>query len=313
MPRVARRAEIPIRRLALAVACAAAVAGPLAVSGRTAPRPSLRAQATPVSMYVSVLDKDGVPVPGLAAQEFVVRENGARREVLRVVHPAPEPIEITLVVDNTRASAPLIQDLRAGVKAFVAALHEKNLVSLVTFGGRPTVSVDYTHDRAKLDAGVGRLFAQSDSGSYLLEALVEACKGIAKRRPERAAIVAISVEGPEFGNTHYQQVLEAIADSGASLSTLAVNPQRADLRDDAVKSRHVVLDRGPAQSGGVRYDLLTSMGLAERMTLVARQLTNQYRVFYARPETLIPPDTFEVSVTRPGLEAHGTPSRRRSE
>ncbi|MBE3071452.1 MAG: VWA domain-containing protein [Acidobacteria bacterium] len=306
------RSLISSRPLAVVIARAAVLSSLALLAGLNVAPAELTAQAAPVSMYVSVLDKGGTPVSGLAASEFVVRENGIRREVLRVVQPATDPIDIALVVDNTLASAPHIQDLRAGVTAFVAALHEKNLIALVTFGDRPTIAVDFTHDLAKLTGGIGHLFALPESGSYLLDALVDVSAGFVKRTPERGAIVVVSFEGPELGNLRYQRVLEAIGESGAALSALVVNPQKADIRDDAVMSRHMVFDRGPALSGGVRHDLLTSMGLADSMKLIARQLMNQYRVVYSRPESLIPPDTFEVSVTRPGLEAHGTPPRRRS-
>ena len=62
----------------------------------------------------------------------------------------------------------------------------------------------------------------------------------------------------------------------------------------------------------MRYDILTSMSFPDRLNMLAIQLMNQYRVVYARPESIIPPDKFAVSVTRPGLEAHGTPVRRQS-
>jgi hypothetical protein len=37
------------------------------------------------------------------------------------------------------------------------------------------------------------------------------------------------------------------------------------------------------------------------MTSLARELTSQYRVVYARPDSLIPPEQLDVRVQRPGL------------
>ena len=305
--------HLPTSSRASAMAAAAAfLVGALAVFGRFGLAGDVHAQPAPVAMYVSVLDKDGVPVPGLTASEFVVRENGVRREVLRVEQPVTGAIDIALLVDNTAASSPYLQDIRQAATAFVKAMHATHFISLVTFGDRPTIAADYTHDLEKLMGGIGRLFPLEGSGSYLLDGLVEVGKGLAKRKPERAAIIVISAEGPELGNYHHDEVLAALADSGALVTALVLTPRAVTRVNDATRSRLVVLDRGPAASGGVRYDLITSMALTEKLKLVASQLANQYRVVYSRPESLIPPDKFDVSVTRPGLEAHGTPARRRS-
>jgi hypothetical protein len=43
--------------------------------------------------------------------------------------------------------------------------------------------------------------------------------------------------------------------------------------------------------------------LKPRLKQVASELTNQYVVTYGRPETLIPPEKIDVTVSRPGLTA----------
>jgi hypothetical protein len=39
---------------------------------------------------------------------------------------------------------------------------------------------------------------------------------------------------------------------------------------------------------------------------IANELTHQYRVTFARPQSLIPPQRTTVSATKPGLTARGT-------
>jgi hypothetical protein len=51
------------------------------------------------------------------------------------------------------------------------------------------------------------------------------------------------------------------------------------------------------------------MGIGDALDALATEVTSQYRVTYARPETLIPPDKVEVSVRPAGLTARGTPAR----
>jgi hypothetical protein len=68
----------------------------------------------------------------------------------------------------------------------------------------------------------------------------------------------------------------------------------------------MVLDRGTTDTGGRRDQLLAPSALGDRLTLLARQLLHQYKVTYARPESLIPPERVTVSAAKPGLTARGT-------
>jgi VWFA-related protein len=304
------RKTIPIAPRFSIVVATVILVGAFLVTGRPGLVRDLHAQKpAQMAMYVSVLDKDGAPVSDLTAKEFVVRENGVPREVLRVSQPATEPLDIALLVDNTAASSLHVQDIRKAVTAFVDAMHAKNSIALITYADRPTIFVDYTHDLAQLNAGIGRLFAVEGSGSYMLDAVVEASQALAKRKAERAAIVVLSTEGPELSNYDYQLALEALAASGASFNAVVLNPRLTAASSEPARSRAILFDRGPRESGGVRYDILTSMSFSDRLTRLATQLMHQYRLVYARPESIIPPDKIAVSVTRAGLEAHGTPAR----
>ena len=68
---------------------------------------TLLSQALERSMYVSVVDQAGAPVPSLGPSDFVVREDNLSREVLRVV-PATDPMQIAILVDNSTAAGPLV-------------------------------------------------------------------------------------------------------------------------------------------------------------------------------------------------------------
>ena len=55
-----------------------------------------------------------------------------------------------------------------------------------------------------------------------------------------------------------------------------------------------------------RDSLLASTALPGALKKLAAELKGQYRVTYARPQSLIPPEKVTVSATRPGLTARGT-------
>jgi VWFA-related protein len=264
-------------------------------------------QANERELYVSVVDANGKPVTGLRADEFVVREDGVRREVLRAI-PATTPMDVALLVDNSQAVGnAVLTDLRKGLEGFVTAMAGKNQVAYITFGERPTIVVEYTTDAAKLAAAVNRFFPITGSGAYLLEAIVETSRGLRAREPERPVIVAVLVEDVEFSTRHYDQVIEAIKEAGAAFHVVMLTRPRPDRESDEVQARNIVIDRGTRESGGRRQHILTSMAFPDALADLAAELKNQYRVVYGSPRGLIPSEQVEVSVTRPGLTARGTP------
>ncbi len=266
-------------------------------TGQTPQRPSEnRNQA----VYVSVLDSSGKPVTGLTAADFVVREDNTVREVLSA-SPATEPLTIAVTVDDSQAAMRALPFIRDGLAVFFKKLDGKALIALSSFGERPTPLVEYTDSAAQLQKGIGRLFARSGAGAYLLEALVELSRGIEKKVATRPVIVVVAVESEsEFSNLHYTKVLDALKRSGATLHVLSIGTPAASATDE-MRNRNMTIAEGTSLTGGRRDQILAESGLSDRMAQLADELTSQYLVTYSRPEQLIPPEKLDVSVTKPGL------------
>jgi hypothetical protein len=211
-----------------------------------------------------------------------------------------------LLIDDSEAARDATSDLRKGLETFVARMHAGNEIALVTIGDRPTILVDYTKKLEELKNGIGRLFPRQSSGAYLLDAIGEVAAGFIKREAARPVILAVITEGTEFSNRHYEPVLEDLRRSGASLHALVLGTVQGRQTDE-VRNRNIVLDRGTSLTGGRRDTLLASMAFPTRLEQVAEELSNQYRIVYARPQSLIPPDRTEVTAARPGLHARGVP------
>jgi hypothetical protein len=227
------------------------------------------------------------------------------------VAPADEAMQIAILVDTSQTARDDISHMRSALPGFVTALTNpnesgvKNEVAIVAFGERPTIFTDYTTNAAELQKGINRIWSQQGSGAYFLDAVSEVVQGYKKREARRPVIVAIVAEGRELSYRHYDQVLEPLRGSGAALYAMMIGSPDVDLTDEG-RSRSMVLDRGTAETGGRRDQLLAPSALADRLKLLAEQLTHQYRVTYARPQSLIPPDRVTVAAGRPGLTARGT-------
>ena len=272
----------------------------------TAPRVHAQAGDRERTMFVSAVDRKGEPVEGLTPADFIITEDGRRREVLRVSR-AIEPIDIALVIDNSASATPAISSIREGLKSFVAKMAEGNAIALIAIADRPTVLVDYTSDVKRLSDGIGRLFAMAGSGMTLLDALVEVSTGLQRRERPRAVIVPVITDGVEFTNRYYRDVNAAVDKAGAALHAVAIGSFY--VTDDTSRERAFVLDLGTKDTGGQRVTLLADSAVTQALQKLARELSSQYKVVYGRPESLIQPEKIEVSSGKVGVTVRGRSAR----
>ena len=321
-----------------ALVAAATLAALLAAAGAAAAQPAER------SLVVSVVARGGAPAAGLQAADFLVREDGARREVLRAARDT-RPRQIALLIDTSAAAAGAVTDFRNGVAAFVEALPGGDEIALVGFGGRPRILAPATRDAGRLREGAGRIFARSRTAAYLLDAMSETARGFARRAAPRPVIVVLATEGLDHSHADaasVQRELEAArvnvhavvlkdggrrAPAGFGFGVAGFGPGgpgppgfgRAGFdaapfggstfggAQDGLPApwrldRDRLLDQAPRAGGGRRRDVLASTGAKAALREVARELSNQYLVTYARPAALVPPRSVEVRVVRGGAE-----------
>ena len=288
--------------LILALACAGALLG-----SRTATLAEQANGPRERTLFVSAVDKDGEPVSGLGPDAFVVREDGVRREVLRVSR-ATEPIDIALLVDNSTAASDDITFLREALSKFVAKMAPGNNIAFITIADRPTIVVDYTSDTKRLSDAVGRLFPMPGSGMTFLDAVVETSQGLKRRETPRAVIVPVITDGVEFTNRYSTDVVSALEGVDAAIHIVGIG-RFAHSEEHGIRERSFFLSNGPAKSGGQQITLLSPHGLDPAMQRLARELSSQYKVIYGRPQSLIPPERTEVSSAKTGVTMRGAPSR----
>jgi len=260
----------------------------------------VHAQTEEWSVFASVVDRAGAPVQGLGTPDFVVRENGMAREILRVA-PASDSIRIALLIDTSQEMRSELIDVRQSLRTFVNEIDRRHEVALVGFGGPPTVLIDYTKDVKRLEGGIGRLVARPGTGSYLLSAIIDTSRTLRKRRDLRRVMVIVTTQGPEFSEISYQTVLEYVRDSGAPMHSYVLRREGVSPTDPAAQEVELTLAVGTQMTGGRREDLLSAMSMTGRLQSLAIELNNQYQVVYARPKTLIPPKTIDVGVRKPDV------------
>jgi hypothetical protein len=229
------------------------------------------------AVHVSVLDQGGTPVSGLGTRDFVVREAGVEREVVRV-SAATDPLEIALLVDTSQAIEPCLGEVRSALKSFSREIADRHRRALFALGEHPTRLTDYSTDPARLEEGIGRLFGRPGDGASVANAIIEVSRGMRQREAARPVVVLIAAEDPDLGDRDHQAVIDDLRETNATLHTFVLGKAGA------------------------------SMTLERRLQSLAAELDNQYLVIYVRPRTVVRSGTFDVGVKRSGLTVR-TPSR----
>ncbi len=261
--------------------------------------PAAFAQAQERVVYASVVDRDGAPMLDLAARDFIVREDGVAREVLRVAKD-DDPLQVALLVDNSTSMRSRLPQLRKAAAAFVRATREGVPLAFITLAERPTTVVGYTTEREALFKAIDRMFS-FDAGNYLLDGIAETSQALAKRTMWRSAIAVITGLGPELSYRQYTEVLRFFREGGASLHVLQIGTGVGG------QGREIVVSRGTGETGGRFEEVLTPAALELKARQLGAEISNQYRVTYARPDRLIPPKNVEVSVRRANLRTRSRP------
>ena len=179
-------------------------------------------------------------------------------------------------------------------------------ISIVGLGDRPTIYADYTNSPEQLARGVGFIFPIQGAGAYVLDAVGEVLKGLEKRKPERSAVVVVFAGGREFSTGSYQPLIDGLKARGTALHVLTIGATTpSDVQTTEGRNRELLFDRGTSETGGRRDNLLTSMATTDALEGLAAELLGQYRITFARPDALVPPEKTEVAVRPAGLKARG--------
>ncbi|HET7698410.1 MAG TPA: hypothetical protein VFK57_22035 [Vicinamibacterales bacterium] len=254
---------------------------------------------------VTVVAEASGPMRDLTAKDFIVTEDGQKREVVSAAL-AEEPLSIALLVDSTQpqpGAMPPTQDLRNALAAFVKAVQSQSpgaQIALSEFGGASVPRVPFGGKPGDLEAAIGRLYPNQQVHAVLLEALVDAGKLLAGQPAPRRAIVSVDFNSREgSAERSMKAAAEAVHNAGATLWTVSV-------RGSVVSTpiREEVLNKIIQANGGLRLMPVDASGLEANLKIIAHSLASQYTVSFMRTGGNPKTTTFE---TTRGAKVQKTP------
>jgi len=290
-------------------------AGTVAAFAAICLTPGIVAQQAGVrTVYVAAQSGKGVPVPDLGATDFVVKEDGKVREIVKA-ELATAPLHVALLLDDGGLA---INGIRQGAGQFIETLQGKGEFTILTIGARALTLVDFTSSAPALYDGIRNLFARKTESSDLLDGILQVTAEFQRRKAERPVIVAIAAETEEVSSAQAPVVLDEIQKSRAKFYYIglgspvtagtrpALNANTPDRSTEAeTASRNAVLGAAPKSSGGRSEQSLQPTGVPVLMKQFADEIAAHYAITYS---TDAPQAKLSVESRRKGVTVRA-PSR----
>jgi VWFA-related protein len=273
------------------------------------------------TVYISALDNKRVPVAGLTAADFTVKEAGKAREIVKV-EAASAPMQIAIVIDDDDQGGKAVP---AALESFVKKVAGHADVALLTTRGGVVVQQDFTTDTNKLLAVIGALPFVRPGVASMPIGLLDVTQALGNRHAVRPIVIGLASPGMTVASTvdGPDGRLPSTKTIGATVNPSS--PSDAAVTD-AMRHNHVTfymvhLDtyqaRGenneppevhyswpldaPAQTGGRTDRIVTAQGLVATFERIADELLAQYAITYQSPDA--PTNaSLDIDVTRKGVK-----------
>lgn len=272
--------------------CAAAIARPIL----------LRAEAITRTVYVTITDDKGAPVPDLTASNFKVKEGGKDREVVKA-EKATTKAHLAIMVEEK-----LIADsqTRMGLFEFVKRMNGMADMSLITMGLRNTTLVPFVSDPNVVLKAINELSLNPQPTSNVTECIGDMAKVFQTEKPQRPVMVVVAMSGGQAGGPSASSILNDLRQSGATMFAAtfgaAANNNSSNLGTMGDESfREQVLGDGSKNSGGHRIDVVTTAAFTKTLLQFADDLAAQYAISYSLPDGTKLDKRVSVSLDRKGL------------
>ena len=267
---------MPICRVVLAAA--ALLWLPVRVASQDQPRgPTFTASSELVVLHVTVRDRKGAYVQGLAQNAFNVVEDGQAQQV-RFFTDTDTPATVGLLIDSSGSMYQHRPLTIAGVTAFASASHPQDEIFALAFNEHVTAvlpaGAPFTSDgtvlRGALERGIN-----SRGRTALYDAIAGGVSYLGRGSRERKVLVVFSDGGDNASRTTKEEAVHQAQASNAVIYTIGlIEPDSRDANPDLLKELSLA-------SGGEFFRPKNSDGIGQALAQIARDIRHTYTIGYS--------------------------------
>jgi Ca-activated chloride channel family protein len=234
--------------LLLAPVCAATVCTATACAAQQ--EPTFHVDVPLVNVFVSVTDKAGAPIGGLAKEDFQLSENGKPQKIAVFERDTSAPLAIVMAVD---LSGSMYKDFAAEQQAAQRfakdVLRKQDRADLVAFADGTREVTGFTGDAKRIAGGLNGL--RPGAGGTAFYSTVSLTSGLLRPEHGRRVLLMISDGDNTVNGVSYQEALdEAVRDEVMIYSIIDVPVAASAGRDLAGEHAMITLAE---QTGGRAY------------------------------------------------------------
>ncbi len=241
---------------------------------------TFRSGVTLVRVDVSVT-RDGIPVSGLTAANFELRDNGVRQRIDRVL--AEEvPLAASLVLDSSKSVAGVdLQHLKSAANAFLDGLAKTDQAALIGFSHQVVLRQPLTSDFGSIRRAIDGV---AGAGSTALVDALYAAIRLRDAANDRAVAVVFSDGLDNMSWLTPSEVVEAARRSDVIVYAVArarggAGTAKFDL-DDERFFENALLKNLAHQTGGRVYNAWGSDKLKDVFVHALREIRARYVLAY---------------------------------
>lgn len=257
-----------------------------------APQPVIAVETTLVNLDVLVTDEGGRVLSGLKRGNFRLTDNGREQSITNFA-PVNAPITIVMLMEYSGMAYDYFAYKAASWGSdFLDHLEPEDYVALVTYDMKPTVRVDFTHNKAKVRDTLSTLSYPSLREANLYDAILDTLDKL-ERVHGKKSILVITTGMNTFSAANFDDVRQRLREIDATVfcvgtaeaEYMAAESRGAGSNLSYLQSKNQ-LDSFAKMTGGNAWFPRFQGELPSIFDSVAVVLRNQYRLGFSPPESM---------------------------
>jgi VWFA-related protein len=179
-----------------------------------------------VSLDVSARDAMGRPLTDLAADDFLVFENGKPQSVSIVMPSGAVPLTVVLLIDHSMSmDGPKLARAQEAARLFVSQLRPEDRLEIIAFNQQAKRVLAFTDDPSGTATALSSIRAWGTTSIY--EALLVAANDLVRARggaePETREVIVVLSDGEDTASVvGFDEALPVVRRSGAIVYALSL-------------------------------------------------------------------------------------------